>query len=267
MFDLLDKLGQATGKGVRIAIIDTGVEAAHPLVGGKLLASYHTHEHPDGLVEIVQSEAKDVCGHGTAAASQAHKMAPDADIISVRVLSEDRAGTSEALVAALSWLTTQQIDLVNLSLSTMRLGLALRISQAIDALYARNICCLCARGYHKNGHDYPTSFASTIGITYADCAPSELTYRSGSLVEFAASGVDIETAWLGGSVRQVTGSSYATPLVTGLAARLRELHAGLTPYEIKSLLKAYAIRRTEGWHQPWMDLVDGKNIPTEFSPS
>lgn len=248
--DLLDRLGEADGSGVRIAIVDTGVEADHPWVGGKLRASYFVE---DGTVpRVLAGRPLDVCGHGTAAAGQVRRIAPGADLVSVRVLAEDRSGTSEALVAALSWLTTQEVNLVNLSLSTMRLGLAFRIGQAVDALHARDIACVCAQGYHKTGHDYPTSFASTIGVTYGEMEAADLAFRPHSLVEFAACGVEVETAWVGGATRRVTGSSYGAPLVSALCARLLQLRPSLTPYELKTLLKAYAQRRAEGWRQPWM---------------
>ncbi len=254
---LLDQMGKTDGSGIRIAIVDTGVEAAHPWVGGKLGASYFVEDGQSAQPpRVLPGPALDVCGHGTAAAGQVRRIAPGAELISVRVLSEDRSGTSEALVAALSWLTTQEVHLVNLSLSTMRLGLAFRIGQAVDALAARNIACVCAQGYHKTGHDYPTSFASTIGVTYEEMAAADLVFRPQSLVEFAACGVEIETAWVGGITRRVTGSSYAAPLVSAMAARLLQLRPTLTPYELKSLLKAYAERRAEGWRETWMEKAD-----------
>ena len=253
---LINRMGQATGRGVRIAIVDTGIEADHPWIGGRLTASYFVEDSPGGSPIVHAVPAKDVCGHGTAAAGQARRLAPDAELISVRVLGDDRAGSSEALVAALAWLTTQDVHVVNLSLSTMRLGLAFRILQAVDALHARNIPCVCAQGYHRSGQDYPTSFASTLGVTYDEMPAASICFRPGSLVEFAAGGVDIEAAWLGKSTRRVTGSSYAAPLVSGLCARLLELNPDLTPYELKTLLKAYADRLTAGWAEGWMAAAD-----------
>ena len=144
--DLLDQAGQCTGRGVRVALVDTGVEADHPAIQGRLLASFNAQSGADGMPIISPCEPGDAVGHGTAVAGQLLRIAPEAELISVRILGTDRAGTSEALIAALGWLTSQQIDLVNLSLSTQRLGLALRISQAIDGLWALGIPCVCAQG-------------------------------------------------------------------------------------------------------------------------
>lgn len=249
---VLDSLGDHDGQGVRVAIIDTGVDQDHPWVGGKLVASYGVRMFEDGRADIEPCAPMDVCGHGTAAAGQVRRVAPGAELISIRVLSETREGSSEALVSALQWVAQQRVDIVNMSLSTLRLALALRIGHAVDDLYAKHVPCICAKGYQQDGRDYPTSFGASIGVTYDDLEPAELRYRQNDMVEFVAHGVDSIVAWQHGATRKVTGSSYATPLVSGLAARLLSVRPGLSVFEIKTLLKAYADRYASGWREPWM---------------
>lgn len=251
---LLDAMADHNGAGVRVAVVDTGVEADHPWVGSSLSASYAVTGFDDGRTAVEPCEPMDVCGHGTASAGQIRRVAPGVELISLRVLSESREGSSEALVAALQWLAERNdIAVVNMSLSTLRLALALRIGQAVDDLYARGVPCVCAKGYQQDGRDYPTSFGASIGVTYAALEPAEIRYRAGDLVEFEAAGVDSIVAWQHGSTRKVTGSSYATPLVTGLVARLLSAEPSLTVFEVKSLLKAYAERYAAGWRADWMD--------------
>ncbi|MEO0476307.1 MAG: S8 family serine peptidase [Planctomycetota bacterium] len=249
---ILESLGGHDGSGVRVAIIDTGVEENHPWVGGKLAESYGVVLFEDGRADIEPCEPMDVCGHGTAAAGQVRRVAPGAELISIRVLSETREGSSEALVSALQWVAQQQVDVVNLSLSTLRLALALRIGHAVDELYAKHVPCICAKGYQQDGRDYPTSFGASIGVTYDALEPAELRYREGEMVEFVAQGVDSIVAWQHGGTRKVTGSSYATPLVSGLVARMLSARPGLSVFEIKTLLKAYADRYAQGWREDWM---------------
>ncbi|MGB0767508.1 MAG: S8 family serine peptidase [Phycisphaeraceae bacterium] len=252
----LDALGEHRGQGVRVAIIDTGVEADHPWVGGRLVESFGVKRFDDGRVDIEACEPMDVCGHGTAAAGQIRRLAPQAELLSIRVLSETREGSSEALVAALQWVAKQRVDVVNMSLSTLRLALALRIGHAVDELYAKHVPCICAKGYQQDGRDYPTSFGASIGVTYDAMHPAELRYREGDMVEFVAAGVDSVVAWQNGSTRKVTGSSYATPLVAGLAARMHSARPGLSVFEIKTLLKAYADRYAKGWREDWMNKLE-----------
>jgi len=257
---VLDKMGQHEGTGVRVAVVDTGVQADHPWVGGRLTASYGIRSYEDGRVAIEPCDALDVCGHGTAAAGQIHQVAPGTELISIRVLSETRQGSSEALISALQWVATQDIHIVNMSLSTMRLALALRIGQAVDDLYARHVPCVCAKGYQQQGRDYPTSFGASIGVTYDALETAELRYREGELVEFVASGVDRTVAWHNSATRKVTGSSYATPIVTALIARMLAAQPGLSVFDIKTLLRAYADRYAEGWRESWMEEIAGERL-------
>lgn len=254
----LDSLGKYDGTGVRVAIIDTGVEHDHPWVGGKLVESYGVTLFDDGQADIQPCDPLDVCGHGTAAAGQVRRVAPGAELISIRVLSETREGSSEALVSALQWVANQNVDVVNMSLSTLRLALALRIGHAVDELYAKHVPCICAKGYQQDGRDYPTSFGASIGVTYDALEPAELRYREGDMVEFVAHGVDSVVAWQHGSTRKVTGSSYATPLVSGLAARMLSASPGLSVFEIKTLLKAYGDRYAQGWREDWMSQIEDR---------
>jgi len=259
MTELLNELHAARGAGVRVAIVDSGVEGSHPWTGGRLVASYRVDRAAEGY-EVVESDAEDMIGHGTAVAGNIRRFAPDADLVSLQVLGGGLRADSEALLAALRWLVGQKIHLVNLSLSTMREQFALRMGHAIDDLSARYVSCICARGYHLTGRAYPTDFAGVVAVSYKDVHPARLEFRPRDTVEFDASGVNIEVAWKTGpgappATRVVQGSSFACPLVTGLSARLLSLNPDLTPYELKTLLKAYAQRQAAGWWEPWMDAV------------
>jgi subtilisin len=259
MTELLNDLHASRGAGVRVAIVDSGVERNHPWVGDRLVASYRV-ERSAGGYEVVEGDAGDMIGHGTAVAGNIRRFAPDADLISLQVLGGGLRADSEALLAALRWLVGQDIHLVNLSLSTMREQFALRMGHAIDDLSARYVSCVCARGYHLTGRAYPTDFAGVVAVSYKELHPARLEFRPRDTVEFDASGVNIEVAWktepgAPPATRLVQGSSFACPLVTGLSARMLALDPGLAPYELKTLLKAYAERQAAGWWEPWMDTV------------
>lgn len=259
MMELLQELHAARGKGVRVAIVDSGVEGSHPWVGGRLVANYRVEKVAGGY-EVVEGVPEDLIGHGTAVAGNIRRFAPDVDIINLQVLGGSLSADSEALLTALNWLVKQEVHLVNLSLSTMREQFALRMGHAIDDLSARHVPCICARGYHLSGRAYPTDFAGVVAVTYKELHPARLVFRPRDTVEFDASGVNIEVAWktvpgAPAATRVAQGSSFACPLVTGLSARLLSLNADLAPYEVKTLLKAYAERQAAGWWEPWMDAV------------
>jgi subtilisin len=262
MTELLTELHTTRGAGVKVAIVDSGVEGSHAWVGGRLTACYRV-EKIDDVYEVVRGEPVDLLGHGTAVAGNIRRFAPDVELTSVQVLGSGLRADSEALLAALRWLVGQDIHLVNLSLSTMREQFALRMGHAIDDLAAREVACICARGYHLSGRAYPTDFSGVVAVSYRELHPARLVFRPKDSVEIDASGVNIEVAWktMEGSspgklaTRIVQGSSFACPLVTGLACRFLALRPDLAPYELKSLLKAYALRQAAGWWEPWMESV------------
>lgn len=254
---MLEKLAGGDGSGVRVAIIDSGVEADHPWVGGRLVGAYQTVQRGEAHeFDIVETDPGDPVGHGTACAGQIRRYAPNVEIVSIRILGETLQATSDALLAAVRGVPQLKVHLVNLSLSTMRKTLAMDLGFAIDDLYEKYISCICARGYHKTGRAFPTNFANTVAVSYATMPMSSLRFRPFDLVEFDGPGVKVKVAWKGGGTRVVDGSSYACPLVTGLAARALSVERKLTPYELKAVLKEYALLRESGWHQPWMDEVE-----------
>jgi subtilisin len=259
MQEILDRLGTARGAKVRVAVVDSGVEPGHSWVGGRLTASYTVIRNGSDY-QLLKTNGGDLMGHGTAVAGQVRRFAPDADIVSVQILSGGLRADSEALLRALGWLATQDINIINLSLSTMREKLALRIGHAIDDLSAADVAVVCARGYHSSGRAYPTDFASTVAVSYKDLHPARIEFRPRDAVEFDAAGAQVEIAWKStpeapDATRVAEGSSFACPLVTGLATRMLSVEPGLTPYELKSLLKAYADRQADGWWEGWMDKV------------
>ncbi len=260
MLEILDRLGDASGENVKVAVVDSGVEPDHTWVGGRLFASYTVIRNgPD--YQLLKTSGGDLMGHGTAVSGQVRRFAPNVDIVSVQILSGGLRADSESLLGALGWLTRQDVSIINLSLSTMREKLALRIGHAIDDLSASNVAVVCARGYHRSGRAYPTDFASTIAVNYKDIHPARVEFRPNDPVEFDAAGAQVEIAWKSSeetpnATRVAEGSSFACPLVTGLAARILSVNPDLTPYELKSLLKAYAVRQAEGWWEDWMDAVE-----------
>ncbi len=88
---------------------------------------------------------------------------------------------------------------------------------------------------------YPSLYAAVVSVAAHDVPdPSVWYYNPQPPVEFGAHGLDVDVAWRGGTRMTVTGNSFAAPHVTGYAARIRAAHAGITPFEVKSILAATA---------------------------
>jgi hypothetical protein len=106
-------LAGRTGRGVRVAVIDSGISAGHPHVGA--VAGGVAFDH-DGRRS---DDVADRLGHGTAVAAAIREKAPDADLLVARVFDRSLATTGTALVAAIRWAAAERASIINLSLGTL----------------------------------------------------------------------------------------------------------------------------------------------------
>ncbi|MET9416939.1 S8 family serine peptidase [Streptomyces klenkii] len=223
------------GAGVRVCVLDSGVAPDHPAVG-RLDGSYTVTTGPDGQHVIEPDDSGDVCGHGTACAGIIRSLAPDCELVSLRVLGSGRSGSGGALLAGLRWAIEQCFHVVNMSLSTARREFVPRLHELADAAYFAGTV-LVASAHNLRIESFPWRFSSVISVGSHDRPdPLHLLYNPVPPVEFFARGVDVPVAWPGGATRRCTGNSFATPHVTGACTRLLGAHPGLTPFQVKGLL-------------------------------
>jgi subtilisin family serine protease len=239
-------LGGATGKGVRVAIIDSGVDGDHPRVHGRLTESHAVVLGEETAEVITDQDAADVFGHGTACAGIIVGLAPEVELVSVRVLGADLKGKGRAFVAALEWVIEQRIEVVNLSLSSKSEQLYGVFHELADEAYFNNVTLVSAAN-NVPGPSYPSLFSSVISVAAHDePQPLRFYYNPSPPVEFGAWGVDVPVAWLGGTETLATGNSFAAPHIAGMVALLRSKHPGLTPFEVKAILAAIADNASPG---------------------
>ncbi len=238
--DRASVFGDADGRGVTVAIIDSGVEADHPAVGGRLVRSLAA-ETRDSVQRVVEDRAAtDLVGHGTACAGIIHAIAPAADLVSIRVLGPDNKGAGPAFAAALEWAIDQGYGVVNLSLSSRSEAMAGRFRELADAAYFANTLLVAAVN-NASGPSYPSLFAAVVSVAAHDVRdPDVWFYNPAPPVEFGAHGLDVDVAWRGGTRILATGNSFAAPHLAGRAALIRARHPDATPFEVKTLLAATA---------------------------
>jgi subtilisin len=227
--------GGSTGAGVRVCILDSGVEAEHPLVGG-VEGAVAVEVGENDEVNVVDDVEGDLCGHGTACAGIVRSLAPEASIFSVRVLGAGFTGSGTALLGGLRWAVEEGFHVINMSLSTTKSQFAGMLHEVADAAYFRRTV-LVASAHNMPVESYPWRFSSVISVgSHEEADPLAFFYNPHPPVEFFARGVDVEVAWLGGSSARSTGNSFATPHMSGICALIIGKHPELTPFQLKNLL-------------------------------
>ncbi|HET9171181.1 MAG TPA: S8 family serine peptidase [Actinospica sp.] len=223
------------GRGIRVCVVDSGVETDHPLVGG-LDGSWAAVKEEDGEIRIVPSTDGDACGHGTACASIIRRVAPAAGLHSVRVLGARFSGSGDVLVAGLRWAVRQRFDVINLSLSTTRTRFAEELHALADeAYFARSV--IVASAHNTPVESFPWRFASVVSVgSHGEADPELYLYNPAPPVEFFAPGQNVTVGWLGGKTIRTTGNSFATPFIAGLCARILSEHPGMTSFQLKNAL-------------------------------
>ena len=113
----------ATGRGVRVAVIDSGIEADHPAVGGMVRGGVVLECDRRTKTQVrldPDPHPRDLFGHGTACAALIHSLAPEAELYSVRVFSRDLSGKALQFAGGVRWAIENGMRVVNMSLSTSR---------------------------------------------------------------------------------------------------------------------------------------------------
>jgi subtilisin len=242
-FGTLDReavFGDSDGRGVTVAIVDSGVEPDHPSIGGRLTRSLRVVPGDDGPRVVDDDERSDLVGHGTACAGIIHSIAPAADLVSIRVLGADNRAGGAAFAAALEWAIDQRFGVVNLSLSSRSEAMAERFHELADDAYFANTL-LVAAANNVLGASYPSLFAAVVSVAAHDAGdPDTWFYNPAPPVEFGAHGLDVDVAWRGGSRIRATGNSFAAPHLAGRAALIRSRHPAASPFEVKAMLAATA---------------------------
>ncbi len=230
--------GGASGAGIEVAVVDSGVDPAHPAVGSVETAIALSWDNDADEVRFVEGAHDDLYGHGTACAGIIRRAAPDARIMSVRVLGERLTGKGLVFAAGLRWAIEHGARVINLSLSTGREDYFGLFHEIADEAAFAGVVLVCATN-NVPAPTYPGQFSSVISVAAHDGQdPFSIDANPSPPVDFGAPGMDVEVPWLNGGTIVSTGNSFAAPHVCGLVARMLSKHPHLRPYDVKTVLRA-----------------------------
>ncbi|MFJ4368346.1 S8 family serine peptidase [Streptomyces chartreusis] len=225
---------RGTGAGSRVCLLDSGVDPSHPMVG-RIDGAYAVIPGVEGDWEVTPVHGEDTSGHGTACAGIIRSVAPDCELVSVKVLNGTN-GKGGALLTGLQWAVDQKFNVINLSLSTSKAQFSEALREICDDAYFSSILIVSA-AHNMPIESYPWRYSSTISVgSHADPDPGAIYYNPAPPVEFFAHGEDVTVAWTGGETRKRSGNSFAAAHVTGICALVLAQYPNLTPFQMKSLL-------------------------------
>jgi len=224
-----------TGREVRIAVLDSGVEIGHPHFQRRCLAH-------DLIVDvnkpISRGDGVDLYGHGTAVAGLIWDIAPEACIGSFRVLGKDLRARSAQISLAAKEAIKLGYDILNCSFGCGIPGHLAFHKEWVDRAYLAGVHVVAATCSYKSP-EWPANFTSVFGVDCCEEADDDtpLYHRNGHIIEFAAPAREQKVTWKNGSYRTMIGSSFASASLTGLLARILSIHKIDNPLIIKALLR------------------------------
>jgi subtilisin family serine protease len=231
--------GDGSGAGVRVGIIDSGIDNDHPAIAGAVRGWIEPYE-ADGKLQFRLDPHEDSSGHGTACAGIVRSLAPQVELYSIKVLGGTLSGTGALFAAGLHWAIDNGMQVVNLSLGTTKRDFYPILHELADTAYFRRVV-LVAAANNLPVPSFPSLYASVISVaSQEDPDPLHFCYNPAPPVEFSAPGIDVQVAWSGGSYVRSTGNSFAAPHIVGLVARLLGHQPSLTPFQVKTILRAGA---------------------------
>ncbi|MGW6061634.1 S8 family serine peptidase [Streptomyces sp. NPDC055189] len=248
------------GKGTKVAVLDTGADAGHPDLKGRIGATKNFTDSPDNEDRQGHGTHTTSTVGGTGAASDGKKkgVAPGTELLHGKVLNDSGSGATSWIIAGMQWAVDEKADVVSMSLGNpARTDCTDPMSTATEELAqsAGNTLFVLAAGNTGPGLN---------SVSSPGCAPSVLTvgavdrddstasfssrgpaYGSHTLKpEIAAPGVEISAAAAGGrgiyAYQSMSGTSMATPHVAGAAALVKQRHPDWTARQIKSALVSSA---------------------------
>ncbi|MBI4458018.1 S8 family peptidase [Candidatus Uhrbacteria bacterium] len=242
-----DVWGTTRGAGVIVAVIDTGIDPTHSDLSANILAG----------VNFTSRRATawgDDNGHGSHVAGTVAALdnaigvvgvAPAAKLYAVKVLDRNGSGYLSDVVAGINWSVQNGADILSMSLGTS--ADIQSMHDACDNAAAAGTLVVAAAGNSGDGDPatddvgYPAKYGSVVAVAATDVNDALAYFSSdGPDVELSAPGLNVKSTWKGGGYRTISGTSMATPHVSGLAALLVAANPAWTADCLRGVLSATA---------------------------
>ncbi len=233
-----EKFKDSTGEGIKVAIVDSGIDVSHEAMEGLELTDDVAVFSEGPSLHVVPGDGTDVYGHGTAVASLLRKEAPGVKIGSFRALDAGNRSRSLVIAECVNQAISRGYHVINCSFGCRGLPrFVMDYKEWVDQAYLAGVQIVAACSNVDAGiREWPAYFPSVISVRGIKCQQGDFFHRKGRMVSFLARGERVEVPWLDGQTKIETGSSYAAPVISGKIARLLSVIPEIDPALIKPLL-------------------------------
>jgi subtilisin family serine protease len=234
-----------TGKGVKVAVLDTGIDTHHDdlaVAGGASFVDYTTsydddNGHGTHVAGIIGAKNNDIGVVG---------VAPDASLYAVKVLDQTGTGYLSDVISGIDWAIDNQMDIINLSMTTVVDSTALH--EAVDKAYSNGLLVVAAAGNTGNAEgsgdtiQYPAKYSSVISVGAVNQNEQRASFSAtGAELEVVAAGVSIKSTYLNNSYAALSGTSMAVPFVAGELALLKQQNPTAGNENLREILDTHVL--------------------------
>lgn len=221
-----------TGKGIVIAVIDTGCSTKHTALQGQIIGGRNftteDNSNPD-IYEDYNGHGTHVCGTiaAKATAQGVVGVAPDSKLLVLKVLEKNGSGRLQSTIDAINYAVSKNVDIISMSLGSKSNDI--NLYNAINYAVSKNILVVCASGNEGDNNPntyeyaYPGAYNEIISVGAIDDKKLAARFtNSNKEVDLVAPGVNILSTYLDNKYKSLSGTSMATPHVSGALALIKQ---------------------------------------------
>lgn len=249
-------LSFATGQGITIAVIDSGLDAAHPMLAGRLAPggwNFITRtpdfaDVGDGIDSDGDGLIDEAVGHGTMVAGLIARIAPDTKILPLKVMDSDGLTTTFLMVEALFYAIDNNAHIANISMGTTRDTQV--IDTALAEARAAGVLVIASTGnndesnprFPSGSSDESGASLGVLAVAAVDAADRRAEFSNyGHHVSLTAPGVDITSTVPGGGYGRASGTSFSAPMVAASAALYWSANPGVNADDVRARVSSFTV--------------------------